>query len=300
MIKEYSTSEFKETYTDKSVDKANLFLPGYEDFFCLRLEDIISYAHVPVPPSKEKSHSIIYVTHGVYDFKKGNLRYRVMPNELIVIPAGEVFSIDTIADDLQGYSLHFSPNCFVDSTSAVAVLNNFEFLLPFTNSQFTLTSIKTDVCPIFERLNQLYLENINDNKTLITTYMLVLLYELKRGYTNRDPFISTRYQVLTHRFKQTLFQNFKNLHRTSEYASLLGITPNHLNKVLRNTTNKSPKQWINETIILEAKYLLHQTDLNVSEVSRQLGIFDPSYFSRLFKQLEGVTPSIYQKMIGKS
>jgi len=300
MIKEYSTSEFKEKYTDKSVDEANLFRPGYEDLFCLRLEDIISYANIPVPPSKEKSYSIIYITTGIYKFKKGNRPYEIKPNEFIVVPAGEVFSIDTIDNDLKGYTVHFSPTYLIDSVSAISVLNNFEFLLPFTNSHFNSTTDKALVLNIFKRLNALYMENVEANTALITTYILALLYELKKEYTFLKPHSSSIYESLSHQFKQVLFQNFKSLHRTSEYAKLLRITPNHLNKVLKATTNKSPKHWINETLILEAKYLLHQTNLNINEIAHELGFDDPSYFTRLFKKIENITPSKYKNMIEKS
>ncbi len=254
---------------------------------------------MPVPPSKEKSHSIIYVTEGIYDFQKGNQNYKVLPNELIIIPAGEVFSVKKIINGLKGYTIHFSPEYFIDSTSAVGVLNSFDFLLPFTNSYFSQISDRSLFLRLFERLNALYQENNKENKRMITTYILALLYELKRDYGNK-PLTSTTYEALSHAFKQTLFQNFKKLHRTSEYASLLRITPNHLNKALKAATNKSPKQWINETLILEAKYLLHNTELNINEVALELGINDPSYFSRLFKKMTDVSPSMYVRMIEKS
>jgi YesN/AraC family two-component response regulator len=35
-------------------------------------------------------------------------------------------------------------------------------------------------------------------------------------------------------------------------------------------------------------------------VANEVGIEDPSYFSRLFKKYEGVTPSDFRKMIEKS
>ncbi|MBP2831875.1 hypothetical protein J8281_06710 [Aquimarina sp. U1-2] len=66
MIEEYSTSVCKEKCTDRSVNKANLFRNGYEDFFCLLIEDVSAYATIPAPPSKEKGHPIMYVTNGTF------------------------------------------------------------------------------------------------------------------------------------------------------------------------------------------------------------------------------------------
>jgi AraC-like DNA-binding protein len=85
-----------------------------------------------------------------------------------------------------------------------------------------------------------------------------------------------------------------------EYAQALHVTPNHLNKAVKGVTGKSPSRWIDETLVLEAKVLLHQTDLSVGEVAAALGLFDASYFSRLFKKYAGVTPVAFRKKIEKS
>ena len=45
----------------------------------------------------------------------------------------------------------------------------------------------------------------------------------------------------------------------------------------------------------EAKKLLRQTDLNISDVSRQSGYADASSFARRFKQYAGVTPLQYRQ-----
>jgi AraC family transcriptional activator of pobA len=81
---------------------------------------------------------------------------------------------------------------------------------------------------------------------------------------------------------------------------LLNVTPNHLNKSVKSSTGKSATKWIEETILLEAKYLLFQTTLSVSEIAMQVGHEDHSYFSRFFKKHEGLTPVQYRKMIDKS
>ena len=78
---------------------------------------------------------------------------------------------------------------------------------------------------------------------------------------------------------------------------MLHITPNHLNKSVRKITSQSPTKWIDEAIVLEAKVLLHQTHLSISEVAAEAGIPDASYFSRLFKRYVGVTPMRFRQMI---
>ena len=81
---------------------------------------------------------------------------------------------------------------------------------------------------------------------------------------------------------------------------MLNVTPNHLNKSIKSVTGKSPTKWIDETILLEAKYLLYQTNLTINEIAMQVGHYDQSYFSRIFKKHEGLTPIEYRKLIEKS
>lgn len=44
-----------------------------------------------------------------------------------------------------------------------------------------------------------------------------------------------------------------------------------------------------------AKQLLRFSNITVEEISSEIGISDPAYFSRLFKKIEGVSPSVYRK-----
>ena len=81
----------------------------------------------------------------------------------------------------------------------------------------------------------------------------------------------------------------------NDYAAKLSISPNHLNKVVKGNTGKSPSTWIEEAIILKAKMLLKCTNLHLSEVAAKVGIMDQSYFARKFKQHEGITPSEYRQ-----
>ena len=81
---------------------------------------------------------------------------------------------------------------------------------------------------------------------------------------------------------------------------MLNVSPNHLNKAIKLITLKSPSDWIRTTLINEAKVLLFQTDFSIQEIASELGIDDQSYFARLFKKQEGVTPVEYRKMIDLS
>jgi AraC-like DNA-binding protein len=73
-------------------------------------------------------------------------------------------------------------------------------------------------------------------------------------------------------------------------AHEIGMTPGHLTTVVRRRTGRTVQEWIIERRMAEARKLLADTDLPVSEVARRVGISDQGYFSRLFRRTHGSSP----------
>lgn len=79
------------------------------------------------------------------------------------------------------------------------------------------------------------------------------------------------------------------------YADLLHITPALLNETLRSVTGFTTSQTIRNEVVLQAKRLLAHTTLSVKEISFRLGFDDFAYFSRVFSQVAGVSPSAFRQ-----
>lgn len=89
--------------------------------------------------------------------------------------------------------------------------------------------------------------------------------------------------------------NFKTLHQVSDYALLLNKSPKTLSNVFKKFGHKTPLQIIHERIILEARRLLHYSDLSIKEITYEIGYEDIQTFSRFFKKTEGISPSDFKK-----
>lgn len=74
------------------------------------------------------------------------------------------------------------------------------------------------------------------------------------------------------------------------YAERLCITPNYLNRIVRQTLGQSTKVYIQSRRIEEARHLLRYTSLPVSDIADRLGFDTPTYFGRAFAQATGTTP----------
>ncbi|HEY0610104.1 MAG TPA: helix-turn-helix transcriptional regulator [Chitinophaga sp.] len=105
----------------------------------------------------------------------------------------------------------------------------------------------------------------------------------------------TRPLTITRQFKTLLFQHFKKLKKPSDYAALQQLSTPYLNEAVKSFTGFTVSYWIQKMIITEAKRLLYHTDLTIKEIADDLGYDDHAYFSRLFTQIEKVSPVGYRK-----
>ncbi len=71
----------------------------------------------------------------------------------------------------------------------------------------------------------------------------------------------------------------------------------YYSKLFRERTSHSPIAYFIQLKICKACELLDHTDLGVREIAIELGYDDPYYFSRLFKKIQGVSPSKYRRDI---
>ena len=76
---------------------------------------------------------------------------------------------------------------------------------------------------------------------------------------------------------------------------MMNITPKHLNRITQNIIGKTTSEVILDRILLEAKRVILHTGKSFSEIAIGLGYEDYAYFSRLFKQKTGLTPSQFLK-----
>ena len=71
----------------------------------------------------------------------------------------------------------------------------------------------------------------------------------------------------------------------------------HLSKLLNKHTGKSFYDLLNAVRIREAKLLLTDPKLRVSDVSERVGYTDPGHFCRTFKKLEGLSANEYRNSL---
>ena len=72
-----------------------------------------------------------------------------------------------------------------------------------------------------------------------------------------------------------------------------------LNRHFRQATGKSPMQYLQQVRMDNAKELLKNTNLSISEIAYSAGYSDSSYFSALFRKSISLSPREYRRLVRK-
>lgn len=298
-VKTYESKGFRERFLGEDNPMQLLFKSNSDHFFCLKMEEMMQL-RFPVPPSKHSCHTLLFIASGTHVMKVGYQEYQTVSNEIIVVPAGQIFSIDNVNITHNGYICQFHPDILIGKYGNREMLNDFDFLKISGNPKISLaTEDVKAITSILIRLQHEYSETETANLNIVQAYLIALFNEMNKNKVQTFKDVSAA-EILTSKFKELIHTHIKTHHQVNYYASLLNVTPNHLNKSVKSATGQTATNWIDQTILLEAKYLLFQTTLSVSEIALQVGHEDHSYFSRFFKKKEGISPIQYRKMIDKS
>lgn len=155
---------------------------------------------------------------------------------------------------------------------------------------------------VFENISNEYYQSIDKHSHSVILSNLELLLTYAQRFYSRQ-FI-TRHEVdssLLNRFEKELSSYFNSeeqsqlgLPRVGYFADKLHVSANYLSDSLKLLTGKSPQEHIHFHLLEKAKHILLGTDLSISEIAYQLGFEYPQYFSRLFKDKVGLSPTEFR------
>ncbi|WP_315822641.1 AraC family transcriptional regulator [Paraflavitalea speifideaquila] len=101
--------------------------------------------------------------------------------------------------------------------------------------------------------------------------------------------------ILLRGFRRLIDTHYRSIRLPKEYADLLYVTPNHLNALCQDLMGKTAGEMIRDRVLLEAKRLLTNARMTVTEIAYDLNFQDNSYFNRFFKKYTGMTPDEFRK-----
>ncbi len=91
-----------------------------------------------------------------------------------------------------------------------------------------------------------------------------------------------------------LRHNYTEPIRLDSISSELGVSSTYLGRIFKADYGLSPMEYLKNYRIEQAERLLVRTQHPIQEISRMVGIYDPNYFVKIFKSVNGMTPSAYR------
>lgn len=90
-------------------------------------------------------------------------------------------------------------------------------------------------------------------------------------------------------------KNYNREITLDELSRHVGLSKCYLSTTFKKMTGQSFTDYVNHLRIEKAKQLFMQIDLKVFEVAEKVGFKDPKYFTKLFKNIEGVSPKHFMQ-----
>jgi signal transduction histidine kinase/AraC-like DNA-binding protein len=94
-------------------------------------------------------------------------------------------------------------------------------------------------------------------------------------------------------------QYASNLTR-GDIAAAIGVSEDYLGRIFQQEMGLSPLDYLNRYRVLQAKIVLDQRDVSITDLAEQLGFESLSHFSRTFRKYTGRSPRAYRERSGES
>ena len=72
------------------------------------------------------------------------------------------------------------------------------------------------------------------------------------------------------------------------------LTERYLGTVVRQASGVTAKQWLDRALEARIKVELRHSDKSLSQIAYEMNFSNPSFFSKYFKRLTGVSPAAFR------
>lgn len=243
---------------------------------------------------------MVYVDKGSVLVKRDGETLTLKQGEILFHEPNEFHSIR---------SLDSSPNFFVISFNCASPA-----MARFVKYQTYLDkTLKTYLSSIIKEAEKTYVIPKNDpdlkklklredallgGEQLIKTYLeQFLIFLIRSMITSAAPSFPQKDEIsdpLVESVRQYLIAYAESNVRIEDLCREFDYSRSYLSRRFREKTGQTLAAYAMQLKIDEAKRLIRETDLNLSQISTRLSFENPQYFSRVFKRVTGMTPTEFR------
>jgi len=235
-----------------------------------------------------------YIT-GQHDYHD----YRFCAGDICWVLPGHVLSHRYVSDDYKVLSIFVSEKYF-DNLKHQGALGKYQYITNMDSVSLP-PAVFDSVHEAFRLLISMKKLDVGRNvelrSSVISIITTIVDEHIARVYPDM-PSNQKLHEELFERFHDAVVKHYRESREVSYYACLLCRSPKYFATVIKETTGIPATEWINRYVIIEAKWMLRrERQKSIQQIAGQLGFSEHASFSRLFKKMEGITPTEYREQI---
>lgn len=241
-------------------------------------------------PAIKEHFKIHYIHKGKGIFRVGNETYHLEEGQGFLICPNVIAYYK--ADDKEPWSYSW---CAFDGINAEAYLKRANL----TNSNPIFEYNKDDkVNKCFDEMIQATnWEKSSDLRLQSSLYLflatlideVVLDLSYKEAKTNKNIYINKAIDFI--------HINYSRKIRVSEVANFIGLDRKYISKLFKDIVGVTIQDYLISFRINKAKEMMKDKQLSIGDISRSIGYDNPLIFSKIFKKVNGISPSKYRDSI---
>ncbi|MGQ1909169.1 helix-turn-helix domain-containing protein [Marinifilum sp. RC60d5] len=237
-----------------------------------------------------------------------NVEYALTPDKIVLIAPNTSYSTRMFDNEIPkiGYSLKggrvnstFSSKQVIDEQFVLHLFIHFNIGMPYDNVSpgifiFDLTEHLREKLQIIKR-------HLNYEPTRFSFHSSLAIQSLIGDLLSELP--EEKWDLITKDYRILEVLNHVESNIDSELgnttlANKAKLATNAFTRLFTEEIGVSPQKYVKKKRIDKACIFLHHSNLSIDEVAIQTGFADRYHFSRIFKQITGISPAKYKKVFG--
>lgn len=236
-------------------------------------------------PAVRPHYLIHFILSGKGSYQVGKRTYQVQKGEAFLILPNEITYYEADKEDPWEYAW-----VAFDGEEADELLQSAGFL---ENNLVCSIHYLEDCGFYLEKMVERFQNSSCHEYELIGLFYLLFATIVKSVTdTNKVPEMSYLDKALAY-----IRQNYSYNINVTDIARYVGIDRTYLFKIFKKYKNTPVKSYLLEFRILKAKDMIHNTNYNMTEIALSCGFNDLPSFCRVFRQIEGTTPTGYRSQV---
>jgi len=265
---------------------------------CIALDADISFKS-----NETEGHSLHYsftiVTQGWLTFVYNGQEITIKPNDLYIYSPGLPITILSASSDYQSLCILIDEQTALEIPTVRHLVSIAYKPLALLNGP--VVSLTPDAAGkltarMREMIGYFNAQHIYKSQILQQLFSVFILdaQNIMEIATSHQP-SAQRMDDLFVVFLRLLPEHFIEHHDIAFYAEQMNISSSYLSRIVKHLTGRTVMDYINQTLAMEAAFLLTTTSLTVSQIADRLQFADVASFSKFFLRMKGLTPREFRK-----